>query len=62
MLHHEESPDNINTTWQPPPHFALAPPPLFWQKFSNPPISIDFGKVNPPPLYEGGFTLAIRKD
>ena len=55
MLHHEESPEKPQYKATPPPfldkppHFAY--PPLFWQKFSDPPISINFEKVEPrPPL------------
>ena len=49
---------NLNIIWQPPPFLgkppdSAYPPPLFWQKFSDAPISINFEKVEPPTFMKG---------
>ena len=63
MLYHEESPEKSQYNMAtfpflnnppPPPHFVL--PPLFYSKnFHPPPISINFGKVEPLPLRRRGL-------
>ena len=58
MLHHEGSPKKPQYNMATPPPFCLSP--LFQQKFPDPPISINFEKVEPS-LYEGGFELCNHK-
>ena len=59
MLYHEESPEKPQYDMatplflDKPPILPTPPPPPFSSKnFQTPPISINFEKVEPPPLYE----------
>ena len=61
MLQHEESPGKPQYNMATPPPFLDTPPPIFpnlppflAKIFRSPPISINFEKVDPPPLYEAG--------
>ena len=67
MLHHEESPEKpcYNVATPPsldnflPPFCLTPPPPPFLAKSSDPPISINFGKVNFPSLKERGVQTML---
>ena len=60
MLHPEESPEKPPYNMATPPFLDKSPSPILpncpfsCKNFHTPPISINFEKVDTPPLYEGG--------